>query len=96
MWTQKDAGGMIPIPSSCKAGKTKLCWSDMHYLVAKNIFFKRNHYHKCKDDGHVAGGGRGRFVAVRGGFWHCSGVLFFHLDEFALLLLITTKLYLNL
>lgn len=41
MWTQKDACGMIPIPSSCKAGKTKLCWSDMHYLVAKNIFFKK-------------------------------------------------------
>ena len=35
----------------------------MHYLVAKNIFKKkRNHCHKCKDDGHVGGGGKERFV----------------------------------
>ena len=38
-------------------------------------------------------GRRDLWLKTWGGFWHPSNVLFLHLHEFALLLLITTKLY---
>ena len=94
MWTQKDAYDMIPFIWSYKTGNTKLCCSEMHYLVGKNIFKRKgNHHHKCQDGGYFGGGGRERFMigGTQGGFWHPGNVLFLHLDEFALLLLV--KLY---